>query len=179
MLLDRIAEEVDKRFKIWAFRGSIVDWHYLDGQVLIKDFDIVTSENFEPDYVCPVWGPRLSWKFLGRSIDVFYEQNVGLRIQPINERIERIKWLREKFPKHQDKYNKVLEQYAKRERAKGCQHRGEQIRTMTSDLCGQRGHNIPVYSCALHGECTHGQACKGQDKSVRICITCEDGPWAF
>lgn len=62
---------------------------------------------------------------------------------------------------------------------KTCQHRGDQIRTMTSDLCGQRGHNIPVYSCALHGECTHGQACKGQDKSVRICITCEDGPWAF
>lgn len=60
-----------------------------------------------------------------------------------------------------------------------CDHRGEQLRTMTSDLCGQRGKNIPVYYCRLHGECTHGQVCKGQDPSVRICLTCDDGPWAF
>ena len=63
--------------------------------------------------------------------------------------------------------------------AKTCQHRGPQIRTMTSDLCGQRGHNLPVYACELHGECTHGQVCRGQDPSVRVCLTCDDGPWAF
>ena len=62
---------------------------------------------------------------------------------------------------------------------KTCPHRGEQVRTMTSDLCGQRGKDIPVYSCGLHGECTHGQVCRGQDPKVRICLTCGDGPWAF
>jgi hypothetical protein len=63
--------------------------------------------------------------------------------------------------------------------AKQCRHRGEQARTMTSNICGSRGQAIPVYACGLHGECTHRQACHGQDKSVRICIGCDDGPWAI
>ena len=63
--------------------------------------------------------------------------------------------------------------------AKTCPHRGEQLRTMTSDLCGTRGHDLPVYSCDLHGECTHRKVCRGQDESVRICIGCNDGPWLF
>jgi len=62
---------------------------------------------------------------------------------------------------------------------KSCPHRGEQVRTMTSDLCGTRGHNLPVYSCAVHGECTHRQVCKGQDAAVKICVGCSDGPWSF
>jgi hypothetical protein len=62
---------------------------------------------------------------------------------------------------------------------KSCTHRGDQLRTMTSDLCGTRGHNLPVYSCDLHGECTHRQVCKGQDAAVKICVGCSDGPWAF
>jgi hypothetical protein len=62
---------------------------------------------------------------------------------------------------------------------KSCPHRGDQVRTMTSDLCGTRGHNLPVYSCELHGECTHRQVCKGQDAAVKICVGCSDGPWAF
>ena len=62
---------------------------------------------------------------------------------------------------------------------KSCTHRGDQLRTMTSDLCGTRGHDLPVYSCAVYGECTHRQVCKGQDEAVRICVGCSDGPWAF
>ena len=62
--------------------------------------------------------------------------------------------------------------------AKSCPPRGDQLRTMTSDICGTRGHAVPVYACAMHGECTHRQACKGQDASVRICLGCTDGPWA-
>ena len=181
MLLDRIAEEVDKRFNVWAFRGSLVDWHYFSGQVLIKDFDIVTSEPFEPNYVCEFWGPRLSWRFLGRSIDVFHDDNIGARMQTIESRVERIKWLREKFPDKQAKYDDLLSKYASinMPKTKSCEHRGDQLRTMRSDICGQRGHDIPVYACGLHGECTHRQACHGQDPSVRVCIGCDDGPWAI
>jgi len=179
MLLDRIAAEVDTRFQNWAFRGSLVDWHYLDGQVMVKDFDIVTSDPFEPQHVCHFWGPRMSWKFMGRSIDVFYEVDPGPRMQTIEERVSRIKWLLGKYPDRQAKYHDLLERYAKLQqvRPKSCPHRGEQLRTMTSDLCGTRGHNLPVYSCAVHGECTHRQVCKGQDAAVKICIGCPDGPW--
>jgi hypothetical protein len=62
---------------------------------------------------------------------------------------------------------------------KSCVHRGEQIRTMTSDLCGTRGHELPVYRCKLHKECTHRKVCRGQDDAVRICVGCENGPWSF
>ena len=54
----------------------------------------------------------------------------------------------------------------------------EPVRLMTSDLCGSRGKDLPVYSCSIHGECTHGKVCKAQDPSVKICIGCEDGPWS-
>jgi len=74
----------------------------------------------------------------------------------------------------------VIEQHSDLKTSpKSCQHRGDQLRTMTSDLCGTRGHNLPVYACELHGECTHRQVCKGQDAAVRICVGCSDGPWAF
>lgn len=60
---------------------------------------------------------------------------------------------------------------------KTCQHRGGEVRTMRSDICGTRGQMIPVYACGVHGECTHRQVCHGQDPSVKICLGCEDGPW--
>ena len=180
-LIERISAEVDTRFRSWAFRGSLVDWHYFDGQVLIKDFDIVTSDPFEPAYVCPTYGPRFHWKFMGRAIDVFYEADPGPRMQTIEARVERIKWLATKYPDRQTKYQDLLERYARLQdpQRKSCPHRGDQLRTMTSDLCGTRGHNLPVYSCELHGECTHRQVCKGQDEAVKICVGCSDGPWAF
>jgi hypothetical protein len=194
-MLERIATEVDTRFQVWAFRGSLVDWHYFDGQVMVKDFDIVTSDPFEPQHVCHFWGPRMSWKFMGRSIDVFYEADPGPRMQTIEARVERLKWLIEKIPTRADKYREILARYeapppVRQARpgvkiandpspSKSCPHRGEQLRTMTSDLCGTRGHNLPVYSCAVHGECTHRQVCKGQDAAVKICVGCSDGPWAF
>jgi hypothetical protein len=187
-LIERISAEVDTRFRNWAFRGSIVDWHYLDGQVMVKDFDIVTADPFEPDYACPTYGPRFHWKFIGRAIDVFYEADPGPRMQTIEARVERIKWLATKYPDRQTKYQDLLERYAKllnpdpmftKPISRTCPHRGGQLRTMTSDLCGTRGHNLPVFSCELHGECTHRQVCKGQDVSVKICVGCSDGPWAF
>jgi len=184
MLLDRIAAEVDTRFQVWAFRGSLVDWHYLDGQVMVKDFDIVTSDPFEPQHVCHFWGPRMSWKFMGRSIDVFYEVDPGPRMQTIEERVAKLKWLIEKIPSKATKYQELLGRYARLLNPgqvvapiKSCPHRGDQVRTMTSDLCGTRGHNLPVYSCAVYGECTHRQVCKGQDPAVKICVGCSDGPW--
>jgi hypothetical protein len=183
-LIEMITAEVDTRFTNWAFRGSLVDWHYLDGQVLVKDFDIVTSDPFEPNFVCPFWGPRMTWKYLGRHIDVFAEAEPGPRMQAVESRVEKIKWLLKKYPDRRTKYEDLLARYArlanpKQHAAATCQHRGDQIRTMTSDLCGSRGHEIPVYSCSIHGECTHRQACRGQDPSVRICLGCSDGPWAF
>lgn len=184
-LLDMIAAEVDTRFRDWAFRGSLVDWHYLDGQVLVKDFDIVTSDHFDPTIIDPYYGPRMMWTFLGRPIDVFYEPDVGPRMQTIEARVERLRLIAETYPHRRDKALATIERYRRLQQpqplvqlAKTCHHRGDQLRTMTSDICGTRGHAIPVYACQLHGECTHRQACRGQDASVRICVGCDDGPWA-
>jgi len=182
MLLDRIAAEVDTRFRNWAFRGSLVDWHYLDGQVMVKDFDIVTADPFEPTYVCDFWGPRMSWKFMGRSIDVFYEADPGPRMQTVEGRIARLKWLIEKIPSKAAKYQAVLARYAA---IKGisCHHRGEQVSTVLCDQCGQgKGQLKPVYSCSIHGLCTHRLERSNQkhlDPPIHTCVGCSDGPWAF
>ena len=66
-----------------------------------------------------------------------------------------------------------------KKQATTCRHRLPQVREMTSDLCGMKGQSIPVYGCAIHGECTHGVACRFQDPNVRVCLVCEDGPWSF
>jgi hypothetical protein len=157
--------------------------------VLIKDFDIVTSDPFEPAYVCPTYGPRFHWKFMGRAIDVFYESDPGPRMQTIEARVERIKWLATKYPDRQTKYQDLLDRYARLlnpgqvvASPKSCQHRGDQVATITCDQCGQgKGQAKPVYACAIHGRCTQRLERRGQesqDPPVRTCIGCPDGPWA-
>jgi len=188
-LLQLVTDEVDRRFKKWAFRGSLVDWHYFDGQVIVKDFDIVTSDSFEPIRVCPLYGPRMSWRFLGRAVDVFYELEPGPRMQPIDERVARLEWLAKHYPHRAEKSHRMIDRYRKRTHIGDatemvtCQHRGEQIGTIRCDQCGQgKGQMKPVYACAIHGRCTHRLEQRGQQSQevpTLICIGCPDGPWSF
>lgn len=60
-----------------------------------------------------------------------------------------------------------------------CIHRTAQVRTEECALCGGRVGDVPVYGCALHGECTvsaHGIRRGGQSTTpkVEVCIACED-----
>jgi len=197
MLLNKIAAEVDTRFKDWAFRGSVVDWHYFDGQVIIKDFDIVTSDPFEPQHVCHFWGPRMSWKFMGRSIDVFHEADPGPRMQTIESRVARLRWLMERAPQRAEKCADLISRYEKLKSSivspsvslpvvpssspTTCRHRGGRVSTIICDQCGQgKGQEKPVYECLLHGLCTHRLEKRGQEQQtppIHICVGCEDGPW--
>ncbi len=51
-----------------------------------------------------------------------------------------------------------------------CHHRGPQSRLQTADLCGLRGREFPVFSCAVHGECTLNRICAKQ--TLRSCAAC-------
>lgn len=53
-----------------------------------------------------------------------------------------------------------------------CQHRGEQTREATADLCGYRKKQFPVFACAIHGECSLSRFCRKQ--TVKSCAVCED-----
>lgn len=53
-----------------------------------------------------------------------------------------------------------------------CDHRGDVVRYDVSNLCGTRGHQIAIYACVLHGECSLGRYCRHQ--TVRSCATCGD-----
>jgi hypothetical protein len=189
MLLEKLEPYISAKFQNWQFIGSIVDWHYFGGQIMIKDFDIRTSDPFEPNYVCPEFGPRYSFPAMGRTVDVFSGQVTG-RIESIGERVGTLHWLIKVYPDRKERYERLIRRYEKLQQTSGglstigiesksCPHRGDQVRTMTSDLCGSRGQNLPVFSCAIHGECTHSQVCRGQDPAVRICVGCDDGPWSF
>jgi len=194
MLIENLTDEINRLgYKHWSFAGSIVDWYYFAGQIMVKDFDIITSDSFEPKYTCPTFGPRTSHRFMGRAIDVFGGEPSPTIMPTIDERIEKIKWLQTIYADRQDRYELLLQRYeaikngepitsprteqtSRIQPAKSCTHRGEELRTMTSDLCGTRGHQLPVYACGLHGECTHRQICHRQE--VRACVGCTDGPWA-
>lgn len=189
MLLEELTAIINERFTNWQFVGSIVDWHYLDGQVWVKDFDIRTSDPFEPTYVSEVLGPRYSFAALGRRVDVFAGQPTGW-IETPEERVGTIRWLMGLYPDKRAKYEDLLQRYARLQSpqapvvqlAKSCPHRGDQVETIICDQCGQgKGQPKPVYSCALHGRCTHRLERRGQesqDPPIRTCIGCPDGPWA-
>jgi orotate phosphoribosyltransferase len=53
-----------------------------------------------------------------------------------------------------------------------CIHRGEIIRQDESNLCGSRGDQINIFSCALHGECSIARYC--QHQKVQACNRCGD-----
>jgi len=53
-----------------------------------------------------------------------------------------------------------------------CVHRGAELRKDVSNLCGRRGEEIAIYSCAKHGECSLTRYCRDQD--VRVCLTCQE-----
>lgn len=57
-----------------------------------------------------------------------------------------------------------------------CPHRGPAISSVECSLCGQRGKLIPIYSCAVHGSCTHNKH-KSSSQSEHTCIGCPDGPY--
>jgi len=152
MITDLIAE-LNRRYERWSFKGDLVEWQRTGGQWLVRKMEVVTPTG--PD----------SFVFGGRRIYVRQGEPTGDNPQmPIP-----VKRPATSAPRPDRKPKP----------ATVCQHRGDQIRTMTSDLCGTRGHNLPVYSCELHRECTFGKVCRGQDAAVRICVGCEDGPWAF
>lgn len=63
-----------------------------------------------------------------------------------------------------------------------CPHRGQQTtREIPNTGCGCNGATLPVFACALHGECTPRKINAGQD--VQACWDCQldglDGGLAF
>lgn len=109
-MISNLTNLINERFDNWMFVGSIVDWYYFPNKFMIKDFDIVTSDHFEPTYVGPKLGPRYSFTALGRTVDVFVGEPTG-RIETPQQRLEKLKWLCEIFPHKIDKYEPRIRMY--------------------------------------------------------------------
>lgn len=54
-----------------------------------------------------------------------------------------------------------------------CKHRGNQVRTVSCELCGAKGKLVPVYTCARHKECTWGSWTQRKD-APKTCVGCLD-----
>lgn len=57
-----------------------------------------------------------------------------------------------------------------------CSHRGEQLRTAKCRTCGNRNEQVPIYRCAVYGECSiHMRDIKKADsiERVGVCAGCE------
>jgi hypothetical protein len=187
-MIERLTEIINQRFANWSFVGSIVDWHYFDGQVVIKDFDIITSDQFEPTHICPTLGPRTSFRALGHTVDVFQEEPTEAKIPTIEQRITKLEWLITTHPHRREKCEELIRKYqqlragtlgakpAKKTSSvpvATCPHRGPQLRTITSAICSKKTIDLPVYACGLYGgECVHRQVCSNHDPAIRICVGC-------
>lgn len=59
-----------------------------------------------------------------------------------------------------------------------CIHRGRQTRAPECELCGGRVGEIPVYACALFGECSehaHGIRADGPaSPKIPVCLACDE-----
>lgn len=194
-IFDSLIEQLNSKYKRWSFVGSIVDFYHFDGQVMIGDIDVVTSDYGELGWAESMLVPpeHLIWR--GRNVDVFRGTPSEGMFETPEERIAKLELLAEYYPNRADKCRRVIERYRsgrgavvgvsgkskapKVDETKSCPHRSKDpIRTMTCDICSQgKGKEKPVFACEIFGECTHRQVQHGQ--SVQICIGCDKGPWPF
>lgn len=182
-MIERLSEEIDKRFTNWSFAGSVVDWHYFGGQVLIKDFDIVTSDPFNPMKISRVFGPMTSFVALGRTVEVFRDEPSATRMPTIEQRIEKLNQLMALIPGWREKCELLILKYRQLQSGTPvsristvvpvCPYRGEQTRTIIHATCKKRTIDVPVYSCGLFGgECVHRKYCEDHDPALRVCVGC-------
>lgn len=54
-----------------------------------------------------------------------------------------------------------------------CVHRGQELRTVTCNVCGDRGALAPVFDCEIHGACIRAET-KNSNAPKQHCLTCED-----
>ena len=195
-MIEKLTDIINQRFTNWSFVGSIVDWYYFNGQVLIKDFDIITSDPFEPDYISSVLGPRMSFKAMGRNVDVFQEEPTETKMPTIEQRITKLEWVISILPHRREKCESLIERYRKLGTKKPqprkpkpttqvkqvkqlpvCKFLGEQIETIVCNVCGEgKGQNKSVYACSIHGKCTPRQVRHGQKRlnGIHVCLGCEE-----
>lgn len=57
-----------------------------------------------------------------------------------------------------------------------CPHRGDQVREAACQLCGGGTKFVPIYACALYGECALARTKSGRTGEVRQCLDCRDRP---
>ncbi len=180
--IEELTEQINQKFTNWSFVGSIVDWYYLKGQILIKDFDIVTSDPFEPTYNSPFWGPRTSFVCMSRTVDVFQDTPTATKIPTIEEHLENLRWLESYDTKRADKYRKLIDHYESVINpappvsvvSSVCPHRGIQTRTLDQFICKTKTTTLDIYQCNLfEKECTHRKVCSKQDPEILICVGCK------
>lgn len=195
-MFESLIEILNTRYKRWSFVGSIVDFYHFDGQVMIKDFDVLTDDVGNPgDLRDRLLALREQFIWKGRRVEVFQGTPTEGMFQTPEERIETLKQLIVLYPNRAEKCQALIERYnAKRKlptkspvstvvftENKSCPHRGDQVDTIKCDQCSQgKGKMKPVYACAVHGRCTHRLEQRGQDRldlPVWICVGCKDGPW--
>lgn len=195
-IFERITEHINQRFTNWSFIGSIVDLYYLKN-VAIKDFDIVTSDPFEPTYISDFWGPRTSFKCMSRVVDVFQDTPTATKFPTIEEHLENLRWLVSYDTNRAEKYQQLIDIYTKPisqpviklqtkqtkvKQLPVCPNLGEQVETMICNICsGGKGSIKPVFSCSLHGKCTPRQVRHAQKGlyGIHVCLGCDDGPESF
>lgn len=196
-MFDSLIEMLNAKYKRWSFAGSIVDYHHFDGQVMIGDIDVITSDYGELEFAESMKAPRDVFKWKGRLVEVFRGIPSQSMFETPEERVVKLELVAAISPQRAEKCRRVIERYRRGtgavtgksgkikqtpEQVKSCQHRGEQIDTIRCDQCGQgKGQDKPVYACAIHGRCTHRLEKRGQQTAevpTWVCIGCHSGPWA-
>lgn len=150
MLIDKLTAEINRLgYQKWSFTGDIVAWHYLNGQVIIKNrvFEIITSDVSEPT----------THRFMGGTIrvhagtptpTVMPERPEGLAQKPVVRSVSSV-----------------------------CSLRGEQIETLEAIICKGKTIELPVYACPVHEKCVDRKVCGEHAPEIHTCIGCQDRPY--
>jgi hypothetical protein len=197
-MFDSLITLLNSKYERWSFIGSIVDYHHFNGQVMIGDIDVVTSDYGELDFAESMRAPREKFRWKGRLVEVFRGVPSAGMFETPEERIAKLEQVASISPQRADKCRRVIERYrggrgaivgvsgkrnhiADPRKMVACPHLGAQIDTIRCDQCGQgKGQDKPVYSCAIHGRCTHRLEQRGQrsaEAPTEVCVGCNDGPW--
>ncbi|MBL8856368.1 MAG: hypothetical protein JNK57_20550 [Planctomycetaceae bacterium] len=196
-MIESLIAMLNERYQRWSFVGSIVDWHYFNGQVALKDIDVVTSDVGEPDLVASLSGPRETFRWGSKRVEVFQGQPSAEMFESPAERTAKLEKLIELYPAKADVRRQRVKQYralmagkpvpgiaeapkmavskVQQEKIANCAFRASQPAKKVNCNRGCCGTSMTrIYECLKHGPgkfVTLGM-CENEKAVVAACIHC-------
>lgn len=112
--LASLIEILDSKYQRWSFVGSIVDLFHFDGQIRIKDIDVITSDHGVVIGLDNCLRNKIEvFRWSGKNVEVFKGTPSESMFESPETRVEKLKELAIIYPYRADKCQQLIERYSR------------------------------------------------------------------